>query len=140
MIDLVFISFFIDFNLNLLYNFHSERDEGMKLVINYDLIDEIKNASEPYGVMKIVRTYKKDWIKFGVPLSILTSAPSMLDKSFPPVFGSMLTFNIAITFLYDYIVYKDVGDFHKQEAYNNLINLIYLLRDNDINTDYDAER
>ncbi len=109
----------------------------MKLVINYDLINEIKNASEPYGTMKIVRTYKKYWIGFGIPIGIIGSIPSALDKSFLPVSLSMISFNIVISLLYDYIMYNEVGDFHKKEAKERLLKLVSLLRENNINTDYD---
>ena len=109
----------------------------MKLVINYDLINEIKDANEPYGIMKIVRTYKKYWIGFGIPIGILGSVPSAVDKSFLPVSISMITFNIAITLLYDYIMYNEIGDFHQKEAKDNLLSLVSSLRDNDVNTDYE---
>lgn len=34
----------------------------MKLVINYDLIDAIKNVKEPYGVLKVVRNNRHGYI------------------------------------------------------------------------------
>ena len=109
----------------------------MKLVINYDLLEEIKNAQEPYCGMKLIRCYKRYWIKFAMPFSILASIPSMFDNSFIPIFASLSVFNIFVPLICDYLTYNDLGDFHQEEAKDKLCSLISLLRENNINTDYD---
>ncbi len=109
----------------------------MKLVINYDLINEIKNAQEPYGLMKIVRSNKREWICYGIPLILCYSAPAIIDDAFIPVAVSMTAFYLALPLICDYLAYKYEGDFHKEEAKNNLLKLISALREQDINTDYE---
>lgn len=40
----------------------------MKLRINYDLIEAVKNVNEPFGPFKIVRNNKRKWIRYHFPL------------------------------------------------------------------------
>ena len=107
----------------------------MKLVINYDFIDKIKDVNENYGVMKIVRNRKRYLVFHLTPLCIAVDLPICLigKESALIVFVSQ-----AISyFMIEYFAYRQVGDFYKEMAINKLHRLVTLLKDININTSYD---
>ena len=107
----------------------------MKLVINYDFIDKIKDVNENYGVMKIVRNRKRYLVFHLTPLCIVVDLPIYLmgKESALIVFVSQ-----AISyFMIEYMAYKQVGDFYKEEAINKIKQLVTLLKDINVDTSYD---
>lgn len=111
----------------------------MKLLINYDFFEEILNAKEPVGPLKIIRNNKRRWAKFNLPLY----------TAFNFAFGNNITQNLcllAIQFgllttiesISSLITKKICGeDFYTAKAIVNLKKLLIQLNDLNIKTDYD---
>lgn len=107
----------------------------MKLVINYDFIDKIKDVKENYGVMKIVRNRKRYLVFHLTPLCIAVDLPiCLIGKE-----SSLIVFisQVISYFMIEYFAYKQVGDFYKEIAINKIKQLVTLLKDINVDTSYD---
>ena len=107
----------------------------MKLVINYDFIDKIKDVNENYGIMKIVRNRKRYLVFNLTPFCIAIDLPICLfgKESALIVFISQ----VISYFMIEYFAYKQLGDFYKDMAINKLKKLVTLLKDINVDTSYD---
>ena len=104
----------------------------MKLIINYDLTNKLKDINEPYGIRKIVRNNKPEilfYILSSLPFDLLIAHESLKTAEVMALFQVLTYFTIEFS---DYI---DSGDHYKKIAIKDLRNLVSLLRDNYIKTD-----
>ena len=109
----------------------------MKLIINYDFVEALKNVKEPYGVMKLVRNNKREWIKFDIPFTLLLEMPIMFRIGVIRTLTYMgIGFSIA-KLIYGSLEYKNIGDIYAKKSINDLKHLAYLLREQYLNTDYE---
>lgn len=108
----------------------------MKLRINYDFFNAIKDVNEGFTPMKVIRNDKKILISFSFPLWITTSYLS--TKSIPmTIYSTIIKFGIyyvAIGCISKFIIGED---FFKERSERNLKILVSLLKDINISTDYD---
>ena len=107
----------------------------MKILINYDMIDYVKNVNTPLGPLKVVRDNKKRWVKFNLPLyaafDYLVLKDIKTTIAFLPIqFASVA---VAQAMLHKYMGVDAIAN--KSEYY--LKQLITKLKDINIETDYD---
>lgn len=105
----------------------------MKIIINYDLLERIKDVKEDFGLLKIIRNNKYQWAKFNLPLYTLID---LLVN--PSIYSclSILILQFSLLISADFVDYKitnqDIYDF---QARQDLLDLLYQLRDLYIKTD-----
>ena len=107
----------------------------MKIIINYDFFDAILNVNTGMTPMKVIRNNKKIIAFWYFPvLTVLDLSASknllivfrMLCMEFGMLIGSVLFYNL-VTGMDDY----------KNQSIEDLKTLVYKLKENHINTDYD---
>ena len=107
----------------------------MKLAINYDLMDRICDAREPYNTLKIVRNHKNEWIRQRIPILILLNIflkPSVLATVFVVVTQN------GIDILSGTMVHKiNNEDYYALRAEEDLKKLVLQLQSSFVDTDYD---
>lgn len=106
----------------------------MKLIINYDFIDAIRNANEPYNTFKIVRNSKKD---LGIKIPFWAVANYAIWQNIP---DAMLW--LCIQFYIDTfckaLEHKITGvDPYEEKAYKRLQRLALQFNDINLSTDID---
>lgn len=109
----------------------------MKLVINYDLIDAIRNVNEPLTPFKVVRNRKNNFLTY---LSILTlinfcQGSSVLEtiEKLGMYFGTVISADILIAMSKS----TTSVDFFADESSKNLKRLVGELEALNISTSYD---
>lgn len=109
----------------------------MKLIINYDFIEAIKNAKEPFTAFKVIRNKKTRWATLNFPLYIAVIAAIQKEFDIPIIlcgFGLGCCFNIFSESLENKIFSTDD---YKEEAIQNLKKLSSQLTELNISTDYE---
>lgn len=109
----------------------------MKLIINYDFIDAVKNAKEPFTAFKVIRNKKTRWATLNFPLYIAVIAAIQKEFDIPIIlfgFGLGCCFNIFSETLENKIFSTDD---YKDEAIQNLKRLSSQLTELNISTDYE---
>lgn len=106
----------------------------MKLIINYDFIDAIRNVNEPYNTYKIIRNSKKD---LGLKIPFWAVANYAIWQNIP---DTMLW--LCIQFYIDTfckaLEYKMTGiDPYEDKAYKRLQRLVLQFNDINLSTDID---
>ncbi len=105
----------------------------MNIIINYDLIDEIKNATEPLSPLKLIRCKRKKFCFYYVP------ALTILNSLF--VEGNLalsLAFSLGMVSIYETLPELMArSDFYAIKAKAHLQNLTCHLGDNNVETSYD---
>ena len=106
----------------------------MKIEINYDFINAIKNINEPYNIYKIVRNNKKNWLFFPIPeLFILDS---LGNKNIKTIFTT-LGMQMGVIILGEYIIGKTTKkDKYHEKSSNNIKLLSQEFNKYNINTNY----
>ena len=107
----------------------------MKLRINYDFFNAILDVNEGFTPMKIIRNNKKQIATISFPLWFI------LDYSFyrnlNDVIKVLLFQFIGLYMGSEYILRGIIGkDIYKEKSMDRLKNLVSLLKDININTDY----
>ena len=106
----------------------------MKLIINYDLFEEVLNARETLGPLKIIRNNKRQWAKFHLPILAITD---FICYPFPLDIAALgIQFGI-MTYLDLFVQHICKIDINKERAIDNLRDLSRKLKDLDVKTDYD---
>lgn len=105
----------------------------MKIMINYDFFEKIRDVREPLGPLKIVRN-NKQWFYATLPLDILLGMYFHLSSLTPGVFalqvGMGTTSRLAMC--------KSLGaDLYAEISEYKLKKLVSQLKDVSINTSYD---
>ena len=107
----------------------------MKIIIEYDFTNKIKDVNESYGIVKMLRNNGKDIIRLYLPICIIFDLIFALNsKITAKVF---LLYEILSYLEIEYFAYKEYGDHYKELAIKDLKRLVSLLKDNDIIADYD---
>ena len=108
----------------------------MKIVINYDLIEEIKNVNQAFGPFKIVRNNKWKWMKFHLPFYTIINYTFQKDL--------WRTF-IILVMQFDFLVLSELighsinkEDIYKEEAEERLYQLLPYLRKMELDVDYES--
>ena len=106
----------------------------MKIMINYDFVEALKNVNEPLGPFKIIRNEKRTWVKFHLPLYYLLDLAFLKKFSYATIavisqFG-LLTFNKVL----ESRIYKEDKYFDKSKS--DLIKLVPKLDALNIRTSY----
>ena len=104
----------------------------MKLMINYDFFNKIRNVREPLSPLKIIRNEKKGYIVRYSLLTIIIWAPAK-DITITSILPVLFGIQISLEFLF----LKLLGDIYVDEAKDDLKMLIPQLRDLQINTNYE---
>lgn len=113
----------------------------MKIIINYDFVEALKDANQPYGTMKILRNNIYNHLKINFPVMLVTSiglnATPERMANIPYVFvGSAIIFE-GTQLLANYVSYKITNnDIYKLAAEIRLLKLSANLINNNISTDY----
>ena len=106
----------------------------MKLMINYDFIEAVRNVNEPLGPLKVIRNNKRQWFTINLPLYFtldylfyrnITSALEISELCFILMIGTELT---------DYAINKE--DLYHTKSSHDLKRLVPKLNDLNIKTDY----
>ena len=106
----------------------------MKLRINYDLIEALKNVNEPFGPFKIVRNHKREWVRFNLP--IYTFYDYVILKNIPnTLICLMLQLGLltSIEHLSGFLAKVDIYKLNSEDYLKLLVNRLSIL---DIETDY----
>ena len=108
----------------------------MKLIINYDFFNAVRDVNEGFTPFKIIRNKKNKWIKCNIP--ILTFLYYLgLGNNFLKHLPSGLCLYYTLEFGMEFVQYKLVGDIYKNEAIDKLRQLSYNFQNLNINTSYD---
>ena len=107
----------------------------MKLRINYDFFNAIKDVNEGFTPMKIVRNNKKGIAFISIP--IWFSLDYALYRNLSTVFKIMLLQFFGYYMGTEYIIRIALKkDIYKEKSEQRLKTLVSLLKDHNINTDY----
>lgn len=117
----------------------------MKLVINYDFFNAIRNVNEPYTPLKIVRNRKRYFITYGALVTALDFAtktkPAQTILSLAFMYGSFITADYIVELIANSIIKNKYGEDNK-DIYAGL-SKIYLsdlvdqLTEINVKTNYD---
>lgn len=106
----------------------------MKLVVNYDLINAIRNVNEPLTPLKVIRNNKVKWAKFNFPCYFAINFAG--SHSVPKALGVLGFQFVWLTAAYFYNQ-KIFGDEYHTNSSNDLRKLVSQLDSLNIKTDYD---
>lgn len=110
----------------------------MKLVINYDFFNAVRNVNEPLTLLKMYRNEKKRWLTTTLPVYSLLEASLEL-----PVHHSLswLPRNLVTCFtflsIFTYMSEVALDDMYKYRSEKNLKNLVPQLNNLNLSTDYE---
>ncbi len=114
----------------------------MKIMINYDFVEALRNVNEPFGPMKVVRNNMYQHLKFNYPLvltfdTIYCTLGNRLDI-LPWMLGVNVLITEGIPIASAYMANKVVGgDLYKKMSEVKLAKLVSEFNNNYISTDYD---
>ena len=105
----------------------------MKIIVNFDLINSIKNVNESMGPMKVIRNRKAQWAKFYFPLY------TIVDMTFNKIEDVPFILSLQFSFLLflEMIVHSKGLDEFKDKSLEDLHNLAIKLNYLNIDTSYD---
>ena len=106
----------------------------MKLMINYDFIEAVRNVNEPLGPLKLIRNTKKNILMFDLPFYL--SMGYLFQRNIPGALTSsgisfMLVTGLELT---EYAITKKDPYYNKSS--DNLKRLVSKLNDLNFETDY----
>ena len=107
----------------------------MKIIINYDLIDKIKDINEAYGIFKIIRNNRQELAIYIIPTCLPIDIIIAHESSKTALV--LVMFQILTYLAIELTEYIDLGDYYKKLAIKDLKRLVSLLKSNDIDTDFD---
>ena len=107
----------------------------MKLVINYDFMEAVCNAREPFNAFKVVRNNKKKWKVVNLPLFVAFTFidPDRIVGN-AIIISSYMVLEVASHMIVHSIVKEDT---YYNEASYQLRNLVSQLGNLNISTDYE---
>ena len=116
----------------------------MKILINYDFVEALRDVNEPFGPMKIMRNDIYKHLKIDYPFWLLldtiylTSSQSQDIKVIPGMIATQIILCESLHIALPYASYKkDKKDIYKIESEERLKKLVRSFNDNYISTDYD---
>ena len=110
----------------------------MKLLVNYDFFEQIKNAREPFSPFKLVRNHKVELIAASIPFCVMVGAKS---RSFLNTFCfQIVEFAYASAFIF--ILYYGFAAFNKdpytKKASARLKKLVGDFKEINVDTNYNT--
>lgn len=107
----------------------------MKLVVNYDLIDSIKNVNEPLNPFKVIRNNKRVWAKFNLP--VYTMFDFCFTRDLKSVLEMLLIQFSALTIAEQVTLSLIKVDKYKDKSEYDLKKLVSRLNDINVDTNYE---
>ena len=105
----------------------------MQIMINYDLLEAVKDSNEKFGLKKITRNYKRLWLKCHIPLFITVnyfSTGGNIGKTI-----RILPLQLSYTYFLEYILHHRIkGDRFKIESDIKLARLVSQFNDSYVET------
>ena len=113
----------------------------MKIMINYDFVEALRNVNEPFGPMKVVRNNIYQHLKINYPLVLAFDTIYCTLRNRLDILPVMLGVNVLITegipIASAYMANKVVGgDLYKKMSELKLAKLVSEFNNNYISTDY----
>ena len=106
----------------------------MKILVDYDLINSIKNVNEPMSPYKIIRNRKADWAKFNLPLYTAVDIALNNIEKVPLI----LAFQFGLLITAEMIVRIPLRlDEFKTKSDQDLKTLVTKLQDLNVETNYE---
>ncbi len=106
----------------------------MKLIINYDFLDAIRDVKEPYGPMKLVRNNKQNYL---MHLPLWIGLDYLFFKNVEEIITA-IAFEYALLLSSDLLAERDLGiDMYATMSTKKLKKLVTELKELNIKTDYD---
>lgn len=106
----------------------------MKIITNFDFFEEVVNAQEKFGPLKIVRNRKRRWAKLEIPLYLIIDF--LIND--PRIVFFVLSSQLAVLISGDLLAYRITkSDIYAKRAISNLKQLAADFKDLNIDTDYD---
>ena len=107
----------------------------MKLVVNYDLINSVKNVNEPLNPFKVIRNNRKVWAKFNLPIYTMIDFCFVRDLK---IVLEMLLVQFSALTITELIALSLVRvDKYKDKSEYDLKKLVSRLNDINVDTNYD---
>ena len=110
--------------------------DKMKILINYDFINAIKNVNENYSPFKVIRNNKAQWVKFNLPMLAAIEYIAFREEFFK-YFPSAVFIHAFLLSGIDLVEYAIIGDKYKMISKIDLINLISKLKSLNVFTSYE---
>lgn len=108
----------------------------MKIIVNYDLIDKIKDVNEPLNIFKLIRNNKYMYLTYHLPIFILTNYFIFQDNVYQQMMAIPMQY--LASFSVELYSAKKLGvDRYHQKAELKLMELSHLLNEINIRTDYE---
>ena len=108
----------------------------MKIVINYDFFNAIRDVNEDFSIYKIIRNNKTKWIKCDIPVMSTLYYIGWRDNFFKYFPIGICTYYI-LEFGMELVQYKVLGDIYKSEAENKLKQIVPMFQKLNIDTSYE---
>lgn len=108
----------------------------MKLVINYDFINKVKQAREPFGSFKIIKNNSSAFMYMPIYTLLNLVIGESTDEA---ILNAIQSSTVLLLFLIsmDIIKYNYLGDIDREKAINDLRRLSSQLNSFNISTDMD---
>ena len=108
----------------------------MQIMINYDLLETLKNSNEKFGLKKITRAYKIYWLKYHIPIFTLFDMAFSHGDVVQTI--KSLPLQLSCTYFVELLVYlSSQNDRFKTVSDARLIKLLVDLANNDVDTSYE---
>jgi len=107
----------------------------MKLVVNYDLINSVKNVNEPLTPFKIVRNEKRVWAKFNLPIYAIFNF--CFTRDLKAILEMLLVQFSTLTFAELLALFLVKVDKYKDKSEYDLKKLVSKLKDINVDTEYE---
>jgi hypothetical protein len=105
----------------------------MKILINYDLINALRNVNEPLSPFKVLRNEKYSYLKCYIPLYL--GIDSIISP--PSNIMSILFLQMAYAISFDCVLANLQHDHYKGDSKDNLLRLSNQLNDLNVKTNYE---
>lgn len=108
----------------------------MKILINYDFFNAIRDVNEAFTPFKVIRNNKKRWVLFNIPALTWLEYIAVRDQIFrylPLAFCIHFTTILGL----ELMEYKIVGDKYKEKAVENLKFLVPKLETLNVSTSFE---
>ncbi len=116
----------------------------MKIAIDYDFFNAIRNVNEPLTPMKVVRNYKKNFMVYGtIEIAIgaaLKYEPSHIVQNIAIVYGGFFAIEYIAEIIVKLILKRqghEINDINSALGEIRLLELVTMLNDINVKTNYE---
>lgn len=107
----------------------------MKLLVNFDLIESVKNVNQPFTIFKLVRNRKRTWTTINIP--IYTAIDFAFKKNIPETL-ELVAIQLGFVAVLETIMNHALGvDPYFNQSDRNLKTLVPKLNAINVETDYE---